>query len=297
MTFNSRTGVAGLTLVFGVLALVLVQGQAKPMCDADNGGIRLLPGFCAQVVADNLGVARHMAVAPNGDLYVALQTGGGRGAPETGGGAVALRDANGDGRFEVVEKFGAGSTTGIGLRNGYVYLAHPRHRRADEADRRPAEADRCRGDDRDRASHRAAAPGQGHRLRRPRLAVHQRRRAVERLPEPRSAPGAKGQGSVPAARQARGHLEVRREQAGPDAGCRGTRFATGLRQMPAITWHDGALYIVMHNRDQLDVFWPVAVHRQGERRAAGGADVPRGARVGLRLAVLLLRLRDEDLRD
>ena len=26
--------------------------------------------------------------------------------------------------------------------------------------------------------------------------------------------------------------------------------------MPAITWHDGALYIVMHNRDQLDVFWP-----------------------------------------
>jgi glucose/arabinose dehydrogenase len=36
----------------------------------------------------------------------------------------------------------------------------------------------------------------------------------------------------------------------------GTRFATGLRQMPAITWHDGALYIAMHNRDQLDVFWP-----------------------------------------
>jgi glucose/arabinose dehydrogenase len=36
----------------------------------------------------------------------------------------------------------------------------------------------------------------------------------------------------------------------------GTRFATGLRQMPAITWHDGALYIVMNNRDQLDIFWP-----------------------------------------
>jgi glucose/arabinose dehydrogenase len=66
-----------------------------------------------------------MAVAANGDLYVALMTSGGRGQPQTGGGAVALRDANKDGKFEVVERFGSGSTTGIALRNGYVYLAHP----------------------------------------------------------------------------------------------------------------------------------------------------------------------------
>jgi glucose/arabinose dehydrogenase len=36
----------------------------------------------------------------------------------------------------------------------------------------------------------------------------------------------------------------------------GTRIATGLRQESAITWHDGAVYIVMNNRDQLDVMWP-----------------------------------------
>ena len=35
------------------------------------------------------------------------------------------RDTNGDGRFEVKEQIGAGSTTGVGLRNGYLYLAHP----------------------------------------------------------------------------------------------------------------------------------------------------------------------------
>jgi glucose/arabinose dehydrogenase len=28
-----------------------------------------------------------------------------------------------------------------------------------------------------------------------------------------------------------------------------------MRQMPAITWHDGALYAVMNNRDQLDTLW------------------------------------------
>jgi hypothetical protein len=92
MTFNKRSGVAGLTLMFGVLALVLVQGQAKPMCDPDNGGLKLPAGFCALVVADNLGVARHMAVAPNGDLYVALQTGGGRGQPQTGGAVAWILD-------------------------------------------------------------------------------------------------------------------------------------------------------------------------------------------------------------
>ncbi len=36
----------------------------------------------------------------------------------------------------------------------------------------------------------------------------------------------------------------------------GTRLATGMRQMPAVTWHDGAVYVAMNNRDQLDVLWP-----------------------------------------
>jgi glucose/arabinose dehydrogenase len=36
----------------------------------------------------------------------------------------------------------------------------------------------------------------------------------------------------------------------------GKRFATGLRQMPALTYYDGALYTVMNNRDQLDYLWP-----------------------------------------
>ena len=36
----------------------------------------------------------------------------------------------------------------------------------------------------------------------------------------------------------------------------GVKFATGMRQMPAITWNDGALYIVMNSRDQLDTLWP-----------------------------------------
>jgi hypothetical protein len=39
-------------------------------CAGDNGGITLAPGFCATVLADNIGHARHLAVAADGVVYV-----------------------------------------------------------------------------------------------------------------------------------------------------------------------------------------------------------------------------------
>ena len=36
----------------------------------------------------------------------------------------------------------------------------------------------------------------------------------------------------------------------------GKRYATGLRQMPGLTWHDNSLWVAMHNRDSLDTLWP-----------------------------------------
>src|SRR3954451_12814477 len=112
---------AGACLVAGsaVFALVLtVNGQPKIACDPDNGGLKLPQGFCALVVANDLGAARHLAVAPNGDLYVSLMTGRGQ-TP----GIVALRDTNGDGKMDVTERFGDKSSTGIALRNDYLYVA------------------------------------------------------------------------------------------------------------------------------------------------------------------------------
>ena len=103
-------------MVLGTVALTLnLAGQAPPgklACDPGNGGIMLPAGFCALVAADNLGTARHLTVAQNGDTYVALQA--------KPGGVVALRDTNGDGKFDQKESFGEGSITGIALRNGYL---------------------------------------------------------------------------------------------------------------------------------------------------------------------------------
>jgi glucose/arabinose dehydrogenase len=39
-------------------------------CREDDSGLKLPPGFCATVFADGIGHARHLAVAPNGVVYV-----------------------------------------------------------------------------------------------------------------------------------------------------------------------------------------------------------------------------------
>src|SRR5436309_9644016 len=97
-------------------SVVSTVGRAAdpPACDPDNGGITLPQGFCAAVVADNLGPARHLIVGPNGDLFVSVNNGRG-----TRGGIVALRDTDGDGKMDKREKFGDNGGTGIALRKGY----------------------------------------------------------------------------------------------------------------------------------------------------------------------------------
>ena len=91
-----------------------------PPCDADNGGITLPPGFCAVVVAEDVGLARHMALKPNGDLYVALNN------SRNGsiiGGVLALRDTDGDGKADLQQRFGSTGGNGIAWRNGFLYFA------------------------------------------------------------------------------------------------------------------------------------------------------------------------------
>ena len=94
-----------------------------PACDPDDGGLVLPDGFCALVVADGLGRVRHIDVAANGDIYVRSRGVRGGGGGAMGDGVVALRDADGDGRAEVVERFGDHYGSGLQLRDGYLYVS------------------------------------------------------------------------------------------------------------------------------------------------------------------------------
>ena len=79
-------------------------------CDADNGGITLPPGFCAVVVANLVdagrpALARHLAVTPSGDLFVAINSPRNR---QPTFGIIALRDNDGDGRADEEARFSPG---------------------------------------------------------------------------------------------------------------------------------------------------------------------------------------------
>jgi glucose/arabinose dehydrogenase len=63
-----------------------------------------------------------MVVAPNGDLLIVGNPRGGRGGTPLSPGAIfLLRDADGDGKAELVTKLAQASGTGIALANGYLY--------------------------------------------------------------------------------------------------------------------------------------------------------------------------------
>ena len=276
MSAVRRVAGAGAVAATAVFALVLtVNGQSKIACDPDNGGIKLPEGFCALVVANDLGPARHVAVAPNGDVYVAFMSTGGRGRPETGGGVIGLRDTNGDGKFDVREPIGTGSTTGVALRNGYLYLAHPKtieRFKMTAGQLKPAGAaeDRRQGP----AARLAAAQRQGPHVRRQGQPVHQRRRAEQRLSAARSSARREGSGSLPDSRETRRRLEVRREQAESDAGP-----GHEVRDRPAaVPRHHLARERALHRDEQprsAQFFLAGQVHGAGQRRPSGRADVSR----------------------
>jgi glucose/arabinose dehydrogenase len=129
---SPRRGCAGFSLLF-IAACSASSGRpaVDPRCDAGDGDITLPPGFCASVFADEVGVARHIVVTPNGDVYVALENGNKSSGnstrmrgPKGRGGMVALRDTDSDGRADIITRHvGDGSNSGIALREPWLYIS------------------------------------------------------------------------------------------------------------------------------------------------------------------------------
>jgi glucose/arabinose dehydrogenase/cytochrome c5 len=103
--------------------------KASAACAPDNGGLSLPPGFCATIFADQVGHVRHLAVAPNGVVFANTWSGPyyGKSQPKDGGFILALRDEDGDGKADSVQRFGAtvadgaAGGTGIAVHGGAVY--------------------------------------------------------------------------------------------------------------------------------------------------------------------------------
>jgi glucose/arabinose dehydrogenase len=130
--------------VFAVSALVIavigvgavtrgrqvLRPALAPECSPGDGGITLPPGFCASIYADTVGVARHLLVAPNGDVLVSVGDADAAGTTrmrgdKRHGAIVALRDTNHDGRADLQVRTPMGNGTGLALSGGYLYFTNP----------------------------------------------------------------------------------------------------------------------------------------------------------------------------
>jgi glucose/arabinose dehydrogenase len=79
---------------------------------ADNDGLKLQPGFTATVVHEGPGAGRHLAIAANGDIYLASRSG-----------LVAMRDKNGDGKADETAKFGDVEGTAVRILGDWLYAS------------------------------------------------------------------------------------------------------------------------------------------------------------------------------
>jgi glucose/arabinose dehydrogenase len=235
-----------------------------PVGDADNGGLSLPGGFEALVVADSTGHARHLAVRDNGDIYVKLSS-----SDKLRGGNIALRDTSGDGRADIIVRFGAMDDrrssygTGMVIHNGYLYFSSATHLYRNKLTRGKlipeGEPEVVLTDDHEHGIHwhitkPVSFDNRGNMY----IPFGAPSNACQDiLNTPNGTPGGEGLDPCP---ELVLHGGVWKFDAGKTNLTQkdGSVFATGIRSVVAMDWNlaDGNLYIVMHGRDNLHSLFP-----------------------------------------
>lgn len=245
----SRAALVVLAAWVGAPPAALAQAPATS-CDLDNAGLKLPPGFCAFKVAEGIGRARHLVVAENGDIFVAI---GG----DTGG-VVTLHDTTGDGRADIRMWFAQTQPggSGIALAPGYLYFAPDnavlRYRYSRGLLHAVGPPDTIVKDLPADRSHRSKS-----------MVLGPDGSLYVNIGAPRNAcqhedrkPGSPGIDPCPDLERRAGIWRFDANRLGQQQED-GQRFATGLRNIMALALGpDSVLYGVQHGRDQLHQNWP-----------------------------------------
>lgn len=232
-----------------------MDGKPAPLaaqCDHDDGGLLLPRGFCAILVASDLPGTRHLAVAENGDIFVARMNRG-----DARGGISVLRDSDGDGRADVVEVWGESAGNDVLIAGDHVYFAPNdavlRYRVAagEMAPLGPPDTIVFGLPDSMNHSRKSIALGRDGSLY---VAIGAPGNSC--MVESRTR-GSPGMDPCPLLERRGGIWRFDATRTGQSQGD-GTRFATGLRNVMALGMDPGSdqLYAVMHGRDQLHDLWP-----------------------------------------
>lgn len=232
----------------------LPAGKRPPDCTA---GLQLPTGFCATVFAENVPGARHIVVAPNGDVFVNTEARRGRRAPgdTSSGGIFALRDTNRDGKADVRQQFGSGGT-GIALDGRMLYATTGnsivRYQLPSGSLTPAGKPDTIVTDlpmSGSHHSHNFVVNGRN-------LYVNVGSASNACQQRDRQA-GAAGYDPCTELETRAGIWQFDANRLG-QRPTDGNRFATGLRNSIALTHNpfDGSLYATVHGRDQLHDGWP-----------------------------------------
>jgi glucose/arabinose dehydrogenase len=250
---NSALRPAALALV--PLALLLgmrISPLRDSKCDPDNGGLVLPEGFCATVVASQLGPVRQLAVGPSGDVYAALS---GKPGDNTGG-ILAFRDKDGDGKTDERAAFGPGGGNDVKVHNGYVYFALNdrvvRYRLADGKLEPSGREETVVADLPSDGGHQAKSIefGAGNAMY---VNIGSKTNSCQRTDR---LPASPGHDPCTELERRAGIWRFSADRLG-QRFADGRRFATGLRNAMALAVQPGtgALFAAVHGRDQLSDNW------------------------------------------
>ena len=254
----------------------LPPGMRPPGCSA---GLQLPTGFCATVFAQGIGGARHIVVGANGDVFVNTDPGRG-GSP--GGGIVALRDTDRDGKSDMQQRIGFGGGTGIALDGNALYATAGnsivRYRLAAGTLNPIGKPDTIvTGLPMTGSHHSHNFVLQGRTLY---VNIGSASNSCQRRDRQNGSPGFNPCTELET-RAGIWQFDATRLRQRPTDG---TRFATGLRNSVALTRNpfDGSLYATVHGRDQLHDNWPnlYTIQKSAENPGEELVRIDRGADYG-----------------
>lgn len=228
------------------------QGEGEIQLVNIDESITLPDGFHAELIAENIGRARHLTVLDNGDIYVAI-----RNTRDEKGGIKGLRDTTGDGLYDQQVEFGHDGGTGIKYHNGYLYFA------SDTSVVRYSlnGSDLLPEGDYEVIAH--GFPKQNSHAVKPfdfdnsgNMYVNVGAPSNSCMEESRT-PGSPGMDPCPLLDSTGGVWQFAADELNQHQD-NAVHYASGIRNAVAISWNDSAgdLYIVQHGRDQLNTLWP-----------------------------------------
>jgi len=213
--------------------------------------ITLPPGFESKTVVSSLGRNRHLAIHPNGDIYVKLDR------LLNDKGIVVLRDTNRDGQAEIIKSFGNYTGTGIAIRDGYLYASSD-----DEVFRYKFSNDKIINSGNPEKIISGLVKGRQHHTKS--ITLDHDGNIYVNIGAPSNScqvqdrgQGSPGMDPCPILQNAAGIWQFKVDRINQSYET-GVHYATGIRNVMGLDWRtsNNELYAMQHGRDQLNHLFP-----------------------------------------